>query len=292
MKTPNSRFVCHATPAAAKSARLDMIANMGQNVSFPEYDRELVVDLQTPQETAKVFHKYTIKIVSKNPTDTELRFWFGAPKAAAPERASTKTHSPGASGAGAAQLPEAEASPAARARSAVATHKINRLLNERIAAETDQIRFRAYYNDKMYAFCNVAGNVYVAWAEYVNYQNANDIPSVIYKGIPVLLVCNGYYSITAVYVFGKPACLHRNVCELMISTEELMSILCLEKSSPNVDVTNAHMITNARADAISLELVRKQAVTMDCEEMPFPSESDSEGYEFIKEERVKIDEFL
>ena len=275
---------------------------MGQNVSFPEYDRELVVDLQTPQETAKVFHKYTIKIVSKNPTDTELRFWFNAERARVAGEASATTNSPkpgaGGAGPGIPQLPEAEARSASRARSgeaafgAVATHKINRLLNERIAAETDQIRFRAYYNDKMYAFCNVVGNVYVAWAEYVNYQNANDIPSVIYKGIPVLLVCNGYYSITAVYVFGKPACLHRNVCELMISTEELMSILCLEKSSPNVDVTNAHMITNARADAISLELVRKQAVTMDCEEMPFPSESDSEGYEFIKEERVKIDEFL
>lgn len=250
---------CHATPAAIKSAKLDRIANMGQKVSFPEFDRELVVNLQAPQETAKVFHKYAIKIVSKNPNrDKELRFWF-----------------------------------ANGGVSLLASENANKKLNRLITDETEQIRFRAYYDDKMYAFCNVVGNVYVAWAEYVNYQNANKITTDIHKGMPLLLVCNGYYSISAVYLFGKPSCLHRNVCELMISTRELVSLLCLEKSGSNSDdVANSHMITNSHADTIALELVRKQVVSMDFEDLPFPDESDIEELEFVKEERVKIDEYL
>jgi hypothetical protein len=252
-KLVSSLFFLHAVPAEINSAKLERIANMGQNVSFPtNLGSEIVVDLNPTQKPAEVFHKYEIKVVSAKPKS--LRIWFN----------------------------DLECMDAGS----------NRRLNERIASIGSQIRFKAQHDDKMYSFCNVEGNVYIACAESVSYQNANEIRSVIFRDLPMIIVCNGYYSLISVFLFGKRECLSNATCQLSFPMDAASSIFCLEKRR-EYEITNSHLITDARATAISSELVRRSAVTMDNEEMPFASsDSDYDESEFIKEERVKSQDEL
>jgi len=66
--------------------------------------------------------------------------------------------------------------------------------------QTGNVRFAVAYGDNVFWCKDIAGNIYVRWAQYINRVNAGNVANTVFTHAPLVIATNGARRITAMYV--------------------------------------------------------------------------------------------
>lgn len=155
-------------------------------------------------------------------------------------------------------------------------------LNRRLKDSTKRIMYVATHNT-LYVLEGIEGNVYIAWARYINVVTSNDQETQVAEQVPIFIEtdCEGSYR--SVFVFPDPED-HRQNANTHLPCLRVMdctflethgsNLFCLESDPRQPVVQLVSTLSKEEALSIAQNPVARLAVTMDQEREPFPSDSD------------------
>lgn len=134
----------------------------------------------------------------------------------------------------------------------------------------------------IYRFQGMKGNLYLLWAERVNQQTVNNQINPIHENVPLIVEMNGSGIYQGVFFFPENdddpnvdiRMPHVNALDCTFLEPYRAGLFCLETDTQEDEIPHILVHSGSEADKITKEEVNRDLLSVDHEQIPFPSDAD------------------